>query len=176
MASAVSEYFCDGCYIDLFHADGSVERILAVLNGFDDNYLVRREVKIGDLTLEDEEVVDVTIMAYCKCRNKYNPDKGSFATLLFRAVHNDMVSLFRKRAARPKYLSELPLDMKAQSEINYVDLLDSINVIKQSQHKQIVTERYVHGMFIKDVAKKFNVSKQRIFQILSQYRILEPAA
>lgn len=28
-------------------------------NGFDDNYLVRREVNIGDLTLEDEEVVDV---------------------------------------------------------------------------------------------------------------------
>ncbi len=28
-------------------------------NGFDDNYLVRREVNIEDLTLEDEEVVDV---------------------------------------------------------------------------------------------------------------------
>lgn len=28
-------------------------------NGFDDNYLVRREVDIWDLTLEDEEVVDV---------------------------------------------------------------------------------------------------------------------
>lgn len=56
-------------------------------NGFDDNYLVRREVDISELTLEDEEVVDVKWASMDKIREMVTKEEFIPFPFLERIFH-----------------------------------------------------------------------------------------
>lgn len=128
----------------------------------------------GNYTFED--VFQDLVARLDHCAKRWNPDTDSkFITYLFKGLDNAVSWIFRKQNSENRIANNMADSYEFSLENGYdevapedVDkqIFEILESVKLSERERVCVEMVIEGHQNKDIAKHFNLSPNRIGQIL----------
>lgn len=141
-------------------------------NGFDDNYLVRREVDIWDLTLEDEEVVDVKWASMNEISEMVTKEEFipfPFLDRIFQIINSNISIIMNKPHDHPMGGKIKELSMGESYKVYYKDnVVGNILVFEKE-----LGWKKLHLMHIPEEFKNKGIEEEIIKRMESLYPEVE---
>lgn len=134
---------------------------------------------LGDRTAAEEVVQDTLVRAW-QHGDRYDPDRGSVPTWLFTIARNLVIDRTRRRAARPRVVTDLDGVPVADDDAAIDRALEAWQVAEalrllSPHHRDAIVQVYYQGCSIADAAQRLDVPqgtvKSRLFYGLRALRL-----
>jgi RNA polymerase sigma-70 factor, ECF subfamily len=131
---------------------------------------------LRDVSLAEELVQDVFTNVWRRA-GKFDPERASFATWLYRITHNRVVDLARKRKVRPVSVGEDPLQTvpggpEPEASVDSWDMARALSRIP-GEHWEVLTLAYFQGLTHNEISQRTGVPlgtiKSRITAALKKF-------
>lgn len=129
---------------------------------------------VGDNITTEDLVHEIFIKVY-KNIQKYNPDKASFRTWLYRISSNHVINYFNSKSYRQIQKSvELDFDIKSNENIlegiikkEKIDLIISImHSCLKEKHLKIMNLHFFSGLSVNEISESLGIPQKTIYKVI----------